>query len=131
MSQQNVEIMRRVVDAINADEVPRELIAPEFEMTNATTAVTDATYLGYEGALKWRRDLFDVIEDARFEVDEILASGPDYLAVSNRIVGQGSTSGAPLEMRWASVMWFRDGMLRRADGYPSRGEALAAVGPGA
>jgi ketosteroid isomerase-like protein len=130
MSDENLELLRRVVDAINADEILAELIAPDFEMKNATTAVTDATYHGHEGARKWRRELFDVFDDARFEVDEVLADGPDYVVIANRIVGRGSSSGAPLDMRWVSVLWFRDGQLRRADGYTNRREAIRAVGLG-
>jgi ketosteroid isomerase-like protein len=128
MSEENLALLHRVVDSINADDIRPELIAPDFEMTNATTAVTDATYHGHEGARKWRRELFDVFEDARFEVDEILATGPDYVVIANRIVGRGSSSGAPLDMRWVSVLWFRDGQLRRADGYTNRREAFQAVG---
>jgi ketosteroid isomerase-like protein len=128
MSQDNIELLQRLVDAINADDLPRDLIADDFELKNATTAVTDATYYGYEGALHWRRDMFDVFEEARFQVDEILATGPDYVAIANRIVGRGSSSGAPVDMRWASVLWFGDGQLRRGAGYSTRREALAAVG---
>ena len=128
MSQDNIELLQRLVDAINADDLPRDLIADDFELKNATTAVTDATYYGYEGALDWRRDMFDVFDEARFEVDEILATGPDYVAIANRIVGRGSSSGAPVDMRWASVLWFGDGQLRRGAGYSTRREALAAVG---
>jgi len=130
MPQENLEIVRRVVDAINSGDLPRDLVADDFELTNATTAVTDATYHGYEGALKWRRDMVDVIDDARFEVDEVLAAGTDYVAIANRLVGRGSTSGAPVDMRWASVFWFRDGRLRRVAGYSRRSEALEAVGRG-
>jgi ketosteroid isomerase-like protein len=128
MSQENVEMMRRAVDAINADDIPRDMIAPDLEITNATTAVTDARYFGYEGALRWRRDLFDVIDDARLEIDEVLATGTDYVAIANRLIGRGSSSGAPVELRWASVFWFRDGRMTRGAGYPTRREALDAVG---
>ena len=56
MSEENLEILRRLVDGINGDAIPRELVATDFNLTNATTAVTDATYHGYEGGLQWRRD---------------------------------------------------------------------------
>ena len=108
MSQENVEIVRRLVDAINADAIPRDLIAPDFELRNATTAITDATYLGYEGGLKWRRDLFEGVDDAQFVLDEVLATGPDYVVITNSLVGHGSSSGVPIELRWVSVLWFRD-----------------------
>jgi ketosteroid isomerase-like protein len=125
---ENVELLHRVVDAINADQVPPDLFAPNFELKNATTAVTDASYFGRAGARKWRHDLFDVIDEARFEVDEILATGADYLVIANRVVGRGASSGVPVELRWASVLWFRDGKLSRVAGYERRREALEAVG---
>ena len=128
MSQPNVEVLRRLVDAINSEVIPRDLFAPDFELRNVTTAVTDATYSGYEGALQWRRDLFDVFDDPRFEVLEILADEADYVVISNRVVARGSSSGAPVELRWASVLWLRGGQLARVVGYPRRRDALAAVG---
>jgi hypothetical protein len=40
MSQQNVKVVHRYAAALNAREVPEELLAPDFVMVNATTAVT-------------------------------------------------------------------------------------------
>ena len=128
MSDANIELLHRLVDAINAGSLPRELLTDDFELKNATTAVTDATYHGYEGALEWRGDLFDVVEEGRFQLHEILATGPDYVAFANSIVGRGRLSGAPVELSWASVLWFRDGRIARAEGYNSRHAALEAVG---
>ena len=128
MSQANVDVVLRLVDAINADEIPRELIAPDFELRNVTTAVTDSTYLGYEGGLQWRRDLFDVFDDARYELGEVLAAEADYVVITNRVVGRGSSSGASVELRWTSVFWLRDGTVTRVVGYQRRRDALKAVG---
>jgi hypothetical protein len=47
-------MMRRAVDAINADDIPRDMVAPDCEITNAMTAVTDARYFGHEGATTFR-----------------------------------------------------------------------------
>ncbi len=49
MSQENVELVRRLVDAINADAIPRDLFTCDFEIRNAVTAVTDATYIAHRG----------------------------------------------------------------------------------
>ena len=59
--EENVEVVHRLVEAINANDLPRDLMTEDVELKNATTAVTDATYTGYEGGLKWRRDFFDVL----------------------------------------------------------------------
>ena len=127
MSDEKVETVRRLNDAINSGTVPRELLTEDFELRNATTAVTDATYFGYEGGLQWRRDLFDVVDEARLEIDEILATGPDDVVVANRLIGRGSSSGAPVDLRWASVFWFRGRQIARAVGYNTRRAALEAV----
>jgi ketosteroid isomerase-like protein len=128
MSRENVEIVRRVVEAVNTGELPRELVAQEFVLTNATTAVTDATYHGYEGALKWRAELFDVVEDARYVLDEVIESTDDHVVIANRLVGRGASSGAPVDLRWTSVFWISDGQVTRAAGFGRRRDALQAVG---
>ncbi len=37
MSQANIEVVLRLVDAVNAGDIPRELIAPDFELRNVIT----------------------------------------------------------------------------------------------
>ena len=128
MPDENVELVHRLAEAVNTGDVPREILTDDFELKNATTAVTDATYHGYEGALEWRRDFFDVVEDAHYEVDEILAAQHDYVVIANHLTGRGSSSGAPVDLRWASVFWFRDGQIARIAGFNSRRAALEAVG---
>lgn len=49
MSQENLEIVQIFTAAINARQVPDELLAPDFRMDNVATAVTDRTYYGAEG----------------------------------------------------------------------------------
>jgi len=128
MSDDNIQAVQRLVEGINENEIPRGLITDDFELKNATTAVTDATYIGYEGGLKWRQDMFDVVDSARFVLDEVLATGDDYVVIANSFVGRGASSGAPVDMRWTSVFWFRDGLICRAAGFNTRAAALEAVG---
>ena len=95
MSQRNVEIALRYTAAINAREVPEELLAPDFQMENVSTAVTDRTYHGAEGVRQWISDFFEVLdEDARYEA-RVIEAGADYVVGDISIVGRGSASGAP------------------------------------
>lgn len=128
MSEEHVELVRRMADAVNSGDLPRDLLTDDFELTNATTAVTDATYHGYEGGLKWRQDFFDVVDDAHYVVDEILAAEDDYVVIANHLTGRGASSGAPVDLRWASVFWFRDDKIARIAGFNSRRAAMEAVG---
>jgi ketosteroid isomerase-like protein len=133
MSQENVERARRGVAVMNAPELPdelaEELLAPDYRIENVSTAVTDRTYYGANGVREWRADFFEALdENARYETEKVLAHGEDFVVARVRIVGHGARSGAPVELRWVSVTWFRDGKMTRTVGYARRREALQAVG---
>ena len=128
MSQENINLLYQLADALNAREVP-EFIAPDYRLDNVTTAVTDKTYVGPDGWREWMRELLGAFADgARFQVEEIVADGDDYVVVISSLVGRGATSDAPLQLRWVSAVWFRDGQITRSVGFPRRREALEAVG---
>jgi len=129
MSQRNIDVHERVVRAVNAREVPDDVLAPDFQMENRASAVTDYTYYGERGWREWMGDLFESFaEGARYDVEEIIAVGEDFVAARFSVVGRGARSGQPLEFRWIGVTWFHEGKATRAVGYSSRSEALEAVG---
>jgi ketosteroid isomerase-like protein len=133
MSQENVELHRRSVAAIGArvffDEPFEELCASEFRMENTSTAVTDKTYYGAEGVRERIAEFFEAFdEDARHEIEEIVADGNDFVVSVVRFVGRGARSEAPLVLRLVGVTWLDKGKMTRAVGYPSRRQALDAVG---
>jgi ketosteroid isomerase-like protein len=133
MSQKNVESTKRGVAALNSRELPdelaEELLAPDYRIENVSTAVTDRTYYGANGVREWLADFFEALDEAAtYETEEILAHGEDFVVARVRIVGHGARSGAPVELRWVSVNWFRDGKMTRTVGYARRREAFQAVG---
>ncbi|HLL93222.1 MAG TPA: nuclear transport factor 2 family protein [Solirubrobacteraceae bacterium] len=129
MSQRNIELHSRAVAAVNAREVPEELLAPGFRLENHATAVTDYTYYGATGWREWMSDLFEVFaEGASYGVEEFIAVREDFVVAMFYVVGRGARSGMPLELRWAGATWFRDGKATRAIGYASPREALESVG---
>ena len=129
MSRENVELAYRYGEALNAREVPDGLLAPDFVMVNAETAVTDKRYAGASGVIEWTQDIFEAFDaTARFEIEHVVADGDEFVVTLNRIVGVGARSRAPLLFRWAAVFWVREGRLARVVGYLRRGEALKAVG---
>jgi len=133
MSQENVALHEQGIAAINAcdltDERAAEILAPGYTIENAATAVTDKTYHGAEGVREWVRDIFEGMDDnSRYETEEILADGEDYVVARVRLVGHGVRSGAPITLRWVSVAWYEGGKAIRSVGYLCRREALKAVG---
>jgi ketosteroid isomerase-like protein len=132
VSQQNLELYERSVAAVNArdlsDELAVEIIAPDFRIENAATAVTDKTYYGAAGVREWVRDIFEGMDEgSRYETEEILADGEDYVVARVRLVGHGLRSGAPVTLRWVTVTWYESGKATRSAGYLRRSEALKAV----
>jgi ketosteroid isomerase-like protein len=86
-------------------------------------------YRGATGWRDWMNDIFEVFAaGARYEVVELIAEDDDFVAAEFRLVGRGALSEIPLEFRWVGVTWFRNGKATRAVGYPTRREALRAVG---
>jgi ketosteroid isomerase-like protein len=129
MSQENIELVGRLTEAINSRVVPEDLLAPDIRLENVTTAVTNEVYKGYAGARKWMDDLYDALDDdASYETLEVIADGDDFVVAIVRFAGRGRVSGAPLELRYLSVTWIRDGKITHGAGYESRQEALRAVG---
>jgi ketosteroid isomerase-like protein len=118
-----------MAQAVNAREVPGDLIAPDFLIENVRTGVTDDVYLGAAGARKWLDDFFGVLdEQARFELDELIDAGGDSVVMVHHLAGYGRASGAPFRMRWASAVWIHDEKITRIVGYATRHEALEAAG---
>jgi ketosteroid isomerase-like protein len=129
VSQENVELAYRYGEALNAREIPDGLLAPDFVMVNAETAVTDKSYQGASGVIEWTIDIFEAFDTtARFEIEQVVADSDEFVVTLNRIAGVGARSSAPLLFRWAAVFWVREGKLARVVGYLRRGEALKAVG---
>jgi hypothetical protein len=129
MSQENIDLVYRYGEALNARRVPDGLLAPGFIMVNAQTAVTDGAFHGAAGVIQWTRDVLDVVEEpAPFFVKRIEAHHDDFVVASVGIQGTAEQSRMPFAFRWAAAFWCSDGRLTRVVGYLQLAEALKAVG---
>jgi ketosteroid isomerase-like protein len=133
MSRENIDLHERFVAALNtreiSDEIAEELIAPDCRVVNISTLVTDNTYSGVAGVRRWLGDTFDGLDEGtRYEVEEIVADGDDFVVARMCLVGHGARSGAPVLLRWVDVIRFQRGKISWAGGYARRREALKAVG---
>jgi ketosteroid isomerase-like protein len=129
VSQDTVKLAYAYGEALNAREAPDGLLAPDFVMVNAETAVTDKRYAGASGVIEWTQDIFEAFDaTARFEIEQVVALSDELVVTLNRIAGVGARSRAKLLFRWAAVFWVREGKLAQVSGYLRRGEALKAVG---
>lgn len=127
-SQRNIELQGRVVAALNAREIPADLLAPGFSLTNCASAVADYTYRGAGGWRDWMNDTFEEFSDsAQVRIEQIIAATEELVVARFCIDGASAHLGTPLSFSWTGVTWFRNGRATRAAGYSTRREALEAV----
>lgn len=132
MSDANVEIVRRVYDAL-AD--PGDDIAAlwdpdvEFDVSRDIWAavVGGGHYRGVEGVRQWMLDLYAAWEQMDIDVEELIDAGDDVVAVI-RVAGRGRVSGIEIEYRPAGVWTIRDGRIVRVVWFADRDAALEAAG---
>jgi ketosteroid isomerase-like protein len=122
MSQTNVEIVRRFLSVVDADEAlkyadPGIVWNPIEELpTQGHDAVR--TSVAYWRA-EW--DDYEVIPEGF----EAIA---DSVVATVRLRGRGRGSGLEIDARFYDVYTLRDGKIVRMDQFTERSEALAAVG---
>src|SRR5271170_4845854 len=95
MSQENVETLRSFYGGLNSTgEAPAELFHPDLEIHMFEGSPIVGPYHGLDGLRRWRDDSFDVLEDGRLLLDEVITGeDPDVIVVTNRFVGRMRHTG--------------------------------------
>jgi ketosteroid isomerase-like protein len=126
----NVETLRRYHELLNETGEPLlDLVHPDVEIHMFRGAPITGPYRGHDGVHDWLRDTFDVIDDWRLELDEVITGDdPDVVVAMQRFVGRMKHTGLPANFPLAVVVCFRDGLIFRFQGYREREEALEAAG---
>ncbi len=132
MSQENVEIVRRGIEAFDREDFDllAQLCHEDFEFVSVLAGV-DAAGATYRGSEAWR-EYFAVMRETweswRVEDVQVFDAGGNRLAVLYRLVGTGQNSGVPVEREVGASCMMRDGKLWRWRSHPNPADALAAVG---
>ena len=133
MSQQNVEIVRRGLEAWQRDDFESWLsgIDPDVEWLTAVErglGRAGSVYRGHEGMREfwnlWRTE----VDDFWTEAEEIRDLGDDRVLYLGHIRFRGPASGIMVESQLANVKTLRDGKIVRSEDYLSHKEALEAAG---
>jgi ketosteroid isomerase-like protein len=128
MSHENVEVIRSFFDALEREELDLHLCDPQIEILNDPGMPITKPYTGHDGVKAWFRDVYEVWEEPRFELDEVIDVSDDCVVMSHRLSGRGRASGIPLEWLWWSTVRFRNGRMVRVVGSVTRKQALQAAG---
>jgi hypothetical protein len=129
VSEQNVELHRRVVEALNARDV-EALIAlcdPNAELHSALAAVGGAVYHGHDGLRTWQREIDDAFEAIRAEPEAFFDLTGHTLAFYVQRV-RGRHSGAEVAMPAAQVARWHNGLCVYFKVYARREDALRDLG---
>jgi len=128
MSQQNVELYHRCIDAFNRRDLDSllALMDDDVEAVSRLEAI-EGSLKGHGGVRRWWDSWFDVWPDYRIEIVEVRDFG-DVTLARLRAFGHGAGSDVPFEdLPWQLARW-RDGRCVLWRVFNSREEALEAVG---
>jgi ketosteroid isomerase-like protein len=134
MSQENVDIVRRAAAAFNRRDVAEALSAfdPDVKWDVSRDIwgplVGGGEYHGVDGILSWRRELNEAFRtlDLRYE-DEVIGVGDKVVAILSAR-GRGLHSDLEVEHHPANVTTLVAGKIVAVVWYPTRDDALEAVG---
>ncbi|MDX6699396.1 MAG: SnoaL-like domain [Solirubrobacteraceae bacterium] len=129
MSQENVEIIRRVFDAWAAGDWS---IGNEYLEEHAVCVVSSdfpafGAYYGIDGIRAYWRDFVAQWEQLTFEATSLEAVGDTVLAEATQHA-KGRASGVEGDLCYFILFTFRGGKIVRMESVMSRDEALEAVG---
>ena len=128
MSQENVELVRAAIDALNRGNVDAATkgMAPDCECDWSRSVGFNA---GVYSVDQWRGQIETFIsswESFRLDADEFIDAGDHVVTpLTNRFVGR---DGIEVQARPTYVWTFREGAVVRACLYQDREEALVAAG---
>jgi ketosteroid isomerase-like protein len=132
MSEENVEIVRAIMDAQARGDWPAVFAHyhPEIEWDQSRNRLAfdrPPVSKGHEAVRDWFRGGLDVMELIEYEQEELIDAGDQVLQFF-RVRARGRASGIELEGPLAQVWTVSDGLVVRVEFFEDRGEALEAAG---
>ena len=129
MSQENVEIVRRAIDAFDRRDLDAALrdVDPDVEVDWSRSAGLEARiYHGYQAAKDFWSTFLEMFDQISTTADEFIESG-EHVVVALRSRGRGR-DGIVVEAESVSVVTIREGRMVQWRLYPEKAEALKALG---
>jgi ketosteroid isomerase-like protein len=131
MSEENVERVRKAVEAMNARDIETALkvMHPDVEWRTLDAFPDAGTYRGPEGVLAFFQTWLDTFRGFQLHLEGCAAVDEDRVLARLRVSGIGAESGARVESpQFFQLIEFRDGLVIRARMFPTESEALEAAG---
>jgi hypothetical protein len=128
MSQENVEIVRRVYDAFaRADlDVVLSYLDPEIELSQPPEMPGGGTYHGREGVVQGVAKWFGAWDDYVVQVQELIDLG-DQVVVRTRHGGRGKASGIEVDIEIFDLVTLNGDKVVRIRMYQDEAQAVEAA----
>jgi ketosteroid isomerase-like protein len=132
MSEENVELARDAIDALNRGDLDAWLafLSPDvvWEALPGVPGIGEL-YRGRAEVRGWIEELWEVAEGVvHTEIEQITDLGEDRVFLALALTARGRGSGVPFEMPTWSVIWYREGLVTRRQVFWTRDEALEVAG---
>ena len=129
MSQENVELARRMIEWFNTQdaESAQSHSTNDVEIVPMRAALEDTIYRGPEAFASFRADTQEVWEEPHFEAETLRSAGDRVLAIG-RLSARARGSGAEVTASLAMLFEFRGERFSRLRTYADVEEALEAAG---
>jgi ketosteroid isomerase-like protein len=128
MSQENVELAYRPIDAINRRDLEAFLALMDDDVEAAPRLVSlEGRFHGHDGVRRWWETVLEVWPDFTAQVVEVRAVG-DVTLGTLRLRAHGAGSSIPSEWTVCSAARWRRGKCVWWGNFDTRAEALEAVG---
>ena len=136
MSEENVEIVRRLFDAFQAALARNdpgawfdsEALADEAEWILFPGFPGPESYRGRDGFVEFMRTWTEDFEDWSIELERLIDAGDDRVVALFRQRATGKGSGVPVELHFAQVHELMGHRVIRVRNYAEATEALEAAG---
>ena len=135
MSQENVEVVRRLLAALQSVDSGnferrfaeiREIFDPEVEWVAAPhSLLASEEYRGYDGVRRFWTQFLSAWDEYGLQVDEVIDAGDQVVAVMRL---SGRTNELEVDEARSSLLTFRDGRIVRIEPFASKDGALEAAG---
>jgi ketosteroid isomerase-like protein len=137
MSQENVEIVRRVFEEFKtglargdpAAAFDSGMVAPDLEWIPFSGLPGPESYRGRDRFVEFMRTWTEDFDDWSIEIERLIEGVGDRVVALLHQSATGQGSGVPVELHFATVYELEAGRVIRMVNYADPAEALEAAGP--
>ena len=130
MSQDNVEVVRALLEAFNRGDLDAmlELATDDVDVRPPSHLLDGIVFRGHAGTRTWMERTAETWRELEVSSAQLLATAGEHVVMAEDVRTVGHDSGVPVSQRYIYVYTLRGGKIAAAIAYPGEAAALEAVG---